>query len=108
MPTWPIAVLSFICSFAVAEVTGVRPLGGMVLFAGAVWCARRWRGSIGTGRTAALLGAALVLFVVSHLLGDLFGTWGAVALISATVGALAWGVADVPASRRAAAAPAPA
>ena len=40
----------------------------------------------GTARTLALLGFALVAFVLSHLLGDLIGAWPAVLVVSVAVG----------------------
>ena len=42
LPTWPVAFGSFVLGFAVADVTGVRPLGGLVLLAGVLWCLPRW------------------------------------------------------------------
>ena len=54
MPTWPIAGGSLIAGFAVADVTGVRALGGLVLVAAAAWLAVRWRARAGTGRAVAL------------------------------------------------------
>jgi hypothetical protein len=66
--------------FGVAELTGVRPLGGVVLVALAalawVWSdAAAWRMAL----WAALLA---VLFVASHLLGDVIGTWPAIAVVT--------------------------
>jgi hypothetical protein len=66
--------------FGVAELTGVRPLGGIVLVALAalacLWSdAPAWR--------LALWGVVLaVLFVASHLLGDVIGTWAAIAVVT--------------------------
>ncbi|MDX6721054.1 MAG: hypothetical protein QOJ63_3308, partial [Solirubrobacteraceae bacterium] len=57
--TWPVASGSLLLGFAVAQATGVRPLGGVVLVAGAGWCALRWRRTVGTARTVALVGAYL-------------------------------------------------
>jgi hypothetical protein len=78
----------------------VRPLGGLVLVAGAGWCARRWRTRVGTPRTALLLGVYLAAFVLSHLIADPVGTWPAVAIVAAISGGAAWALAD--ASRHAA------
>jgi PAS domain S-box-containing protein len=62
VPTWLIAGASLIAGFAVADVTGVRPLGGLVLLAAAAWLVLRWRERAGTGRAIALLAlyAALI------------------------------------------------
>lgn len=99
LPTWPVAAGSLVAGFAVAQATGVRPLGGIVLIAGAGWCASRWLGSVGRARTATLLGIYLVAFVVSHVIADPVGTWPAVAIVTGVVGLSTWELADT--SRRA-------
>ena len=98
--TWPVASGSLVLGFAVAQATGVRPLGGVVLALGAGWCALRWRRSVGTARTAGLVGLYLALFVASHLIADTAGTWGAVALVAALIAVATLLVADLPAQRR--------
>jgi hypothetical protein len=100
MPTWPIAALSLIAGFAVADVTGVRPLGGIVLLAAAAWCFARWRAAAGTGRAVALVGFYAAAFVVSHVIADALGTWGAILAVSAAVAAASYVLADAPAMRR--------
>lgn len=102
--TWPVASGSLIAGFGVAQATGVRPLGGVVLAAGAGWCALRWRRSVGTARSAALVAVYIAAFVASHLIADTVGTWGAVFLVAALVGLAVLLVADLPASREATAA----
>lgn len=94
LPTWPVAAGSLVLGFAVAQATGVRPLGGIVLVAGCGWCARRWRAQAGDRRAAALVGIYLAGFVASHLIADTVGTWGAVALVAAVAGGAAWLLAD--------------
>jgi hypothetical protein len=98
--TWPVASGSLVLGFAVAQATGVRPLGGVVLALGAGWCALRWRRSVGIGRTGALIGLYVALFILSHVIADTLGTWGSVALVAALMGAAALLVADLPAQRR--------
>ncbi|MCW3016423.1 MAG: hypothetical protein JWO02_3515 [Solirubrobacterales bacterium] len=93
-PTWPVAALSLVAGFAVAQATGVRPLGGLVLVAGAGWCARRWRADVGPARTAGLLGVYLLAFIASHVIADPVGTWPAVAIVASVVGLSTWFVAD--------------
>ncbi len=97
--TWPVASGSLVLGFAVAQATGVRPLGAIVLALGAGWCALRWRRSVGTPRTVALVGLYLALFVASHVIADTAGTWGAVALAAALMGIATLFVADLPARR---------
>jgi hypothetical protein len=93
-PTWPVAAGSLALGFAVAQATGVRPLGGVVLLAGAGWCALRWRERVGTPRTVALTGIYLAAFVGSHLLGHAIGAWPSVATVAAITGGAAYALAD--------------
>jgi hypothetical protein len=102
--TWPVASGSLLLGFAVAQATGVRPLGGVVLALGAGWCGLRWRRGVGAARTAALVGVYVAVFVLSHVIADAVGTWPAVVLAAAVAGLAALLVADIPASRAAAAA----
>src|SRR3954468_14450602 len=94
LPTWPVAAGSLALGFAVAQATGVRPLGGVVLLAGAGWCAVRWHRKLGPGRPAGLAGLYLGAFVLSHLVADALGAWGAVATVATVVGAATYVVAD--------------
>jgi hypothetical protein len=95
-PTWPVAAGSLVLGFAVAQATGVRPLGGVVLLAGAGWCALRWRERAGTGRAAALVVAYAAAFAGSHGLAHVIGAWPSVAVVAGAVGAAAYAVADAP------------
>lgn len=94
LPTWPVAAGSLALGFGVAQATGVRPLGGLVLVAGAGWCALRWREERGTGTAVALVAIYLAAFVASHLIADTLGAWGSVALVCALVGLAAWALGD--------------
>ena len=94
LPTWPVAAGSLALGFGVAQATGVRPLGGLVLLAGAGWCALRWRERAGTPTAAGLVGLYLAAFVASHLIADALGAWGSVAVVCAAVGAAAWALVD--------------
>ena len=105
VPTWPVAAGSLVAGFAVAQATGVRPLGGLVLLAGAGWCGLRWRATVGPARTAGLVGLYVGAFVLSHVIADSLGAWGSVAAVSSVVGAATYVVVD---RRGAAGAPAPA
>jgi hypothetical protein len=95
LPTAPVAAGSLLLGYAVAVSTGSRPLGGIVLAAGGLWCIRAWTRRHGS-RTALTLGCAgLVAFVLSHLLALAIGPWPAVLLVSAAMAVLAWTQADV-------------
>ena len=87
LPT--LTALTFIAGFGVAELTGVRALGGVVLLAGGVWCARIALRLAGPGATVALLAVALALFVVSHPLGHAIGAWPAVVVSASLTAATA-------------------
>jgi hypothetical protein len=100
MPTWPVASGSLVLGFAVAQATGVRPLGGIVLVAGAGWCALRWREKVGTGRAAGLVGLYLAAFAGSHVLAHSIGAWPSVAVVTAVVAAGSYAVADAVPARR--------
>jgi hypothetical protein len=92
--TWPVAAGSLLLGFAVAQATGVRALGGLVLVAGAGWCAARWLRSAGAARTVALLVVFLGAFVGAHVAADVVGAWPAVLLAAALAGLAAWALAD--------------
>jgi hypothetical protein len=79
MPTL-LAAACLPLGFLVADVTGVRPLGGLVLAALAVAAVIVARAP--AGRAAAFLAITVVLFALSHVLADPLGTWGAVALVA--------------------------
>jgi hypothetical protein len=94
VPTAPVAAGSLIVGFAVAVASGSRPLGGLVLLAGGVWCIREWRRRHGAATAAILAGAGLSAFVASHVLALAIGAWPAVLLVSAAMAAVAWTQAD--------------
>jgi hypothetical protein len=94
MPTAPIAAASLIVGYAVAAGTGSRPLGGLVLLSGGLWCIRAWTRRSG-GRTAATLAlVGLAVFVASHLLALAIGAWPSVLLAAAVMAAVVWTKAD--------------
>ncbi len=94
-PTWPIAAGALVLGFAVADLTGSRPLGGVVLFLGGLACGLRWRVLLGLRGALALVLAFLAGFAIAHPLGHAIGAWPAVLLVALAVGAVAWRIADV-------------
>lgn len=64
-----------------ADVTGVRPLGGMVLLA--LTLAAGHLSGAPRRRQMAWFAVVLVCFVASHVVADALGTWGAIALVAA-------------------------
>lgn len=101
LPTWIVAPLALAVGFAVADVTGVRPLGGIVLFLGALWCGLAWRRDRGLLVALGLVVVFLAGFALSHPLGDEIGAWPSVAVISVAVGAIVWAVVGRPRMARA-------
>jgi thiol:disulfide interchange protein len=91
--TWPVASGSLVLGFAVAELTGVRALGGIVLVAGCAWCALRWLRA-GRPRTVTLVIVYVAAFVLSHVIADTLGAWPSVLLVAAVVGAATSALAD--------------
>jgi hypothetical protein len=80
-----VAAAAFLAGFGVAELTGVRAIGGLVLLAGGAWCAWCAYRLAGGTATVALVVVALALFVISHPLGHLIGAWPAVVVSAALV-----------------------
>jgi len=98
-PTAPAAGGSFILGYAVVVGSGSRFIGGLVLLAGGVVCARLWLGRRGPRTAAALTGAALAMFVASHVLALLIGAWPAVLSTAAAMAIISWVYADAPTAR---------
>ena len=95
--TWPVASGSLLLGFAVAQLTGIRPLGAVVLVAACAWCALRWLRTAGAARTTVLVILYAGGFAVSHLIADALGAWPSVLLVAAVVGGATYALADAPA-----------
>lgn len=94
IPTSVIAALTLVVGFAVAQATGVRALGGVVLLAGVAWCAvRAWRPA-GPARTVVVVLVGAVCFVASHLLAPHLGAWPSVVLVAVVLGATTHALVD--------------
>ena len=93
-PTAPIAAGTLIVGYAVAASTGSRPLGGVVLLLGGLWCIQAWARRHGRRTAVTLACVGFGAFVVSHLLALAIGAWPSVLLVSAAVAAVAWIQAD--------------
>ena len=91
--TWAIAGLSLALGFAVAEITGVRAIGGAILIAAVAWCYPRWRT---TGKAPLLIVVYAAAFVASHVIGLATGAWPAVAIAAATVAGVTYRVENRP------------
>jgi hypothetical protein len=84
-----VAAATFLAGFGVAELTGVRAIGGLVLLVAGAWCARAAYRLAGGPATAGLVAAALALFVLSHPLGHVIGAWPAVTVSAVLVAVVA-------------------
>lgn len=85
-----LAAASLIAGFAVALLTGNRTLGGIVLLVGGAVCAWLWWRLAGPWRALACVAIAAIAFVVSHPLGAVITSWGAVLLVSAVTAGAAY------------------
>ncbi|WP_369132101.1 hypothetical protein [Modestobacter sp. I12A-02662] len=99
-PSALLAAVGLAVGFGIAQGTGVRALGGLVLAvcgAGAGWL---WYQRRGLAVAAGLAVAYLALFALAHVLSLGLGwpAWLAVGLVTAAAAALSWVVADRPAS----------
>jgi len=88
--TAPVAAASLIAGYAVAAGTGSRPLGGLVLTAGGVWCVREWARRNDTRTAVELALVSLAAFVLSHVLARAIGAWPAVLSVAAATALAAW------------------
>jgi len=93
VPTAVVAGLCLVVAFAVADLTGVRALGGVVLGAGGLWCVVRSR-AVGWWRLTVVVLLAVALFVASHLLGPVLGAWPAVVLAGAVLAGATYVLVD--------------
>lgn len=104
VPTAVVAAASLIVGYAVAVFTGSRPLGGVVLAIGGLWCIRQWLIRLDRQTAVTLGGAGLAAFVLSHVIALAIGAWPSVLLCAALLAAIVWRRADAqarsPAYRR--------
>jgi len=94
IPTAPVAAGSLIVGYAVAVGTGSRPVGGIVMLVGGLWCARVWTRRHGVRTATRLASFGLGAFILSHVLALAVGAWPSVLLVSAAMAAAAWTWSD--------------
>ena len=93
-PTAPVAAGSLILAYGVAVASGSRPLGGVVLAIGGLWCIRAWTQRHGARTAGILAGVGLAGFIISHVLALAIGAWPSVLVVAVAVAAVAWTRAD--------------
>ena len=101
IPTAAIAAGSLVAGYGVAAGSGSRPLGGLVLVAGGLYCARVWARRDGPRTAVALTGVGLLAFALSHVIAREIGAWPSVLTVAAATGAVVWVRSDAPAADRA-------
>jgi len=90
LPTAAVAAGSLVLGYAVADLTGLRWLGGLVLVAGVALCWPAWRRAAGTSGALVLTAVYAVGFIGSHLLAPTLGAWPSVLLVAFLVGLTCW------------------
>lgn len=98
LPTALVAALTLVVGFAVADLTDVRALGGVVLVAGVVWCAVRARAA-GWWRVGAVVLVGALCFALSHPLGGVIGSWPAVLVAALVLGVATFALVDRPSAQ---------
>jgi hypothetical protein len=93
-PTAPVAAGTLIAAYAVAAGTGSRPLGGVVLLVGGLWCIQAWSRRHGRRTAASLAAVGVGALILSHLLALAIGAWPSVLLVAVVMAAAAWSRAD--------------
>ncbi len=94
IPSSLVAGASLLIGFLVAQATGVRALGGVVLLVAVAWCFLLWRERAGVGVAVGLTVAYGLAFVLSHVIARAIGAIPSVLLVSVAVAALAFVLAD--------------
>jgi hypothetical protein len=94
VPTWLIAGGSLIVGFLVADVSGVRALGGTVLLVAVVWCWLLWYRRRGVHVAVGLSAVYLAAFAASHIIARGIGAIPSVLIVATVVALLSFAVAD--------------
>ena len=94
IPTAPLLATGLVGGFALAQQTGVRPLGGVAMLGANVLAARQWYAVGGAPLAAGLTAAYWTAMGVSHPLAKKVGTWPSVLGVTAAASGAAWLLAD--------------
>lgn len=94
IPTSALVTVGLIGGYGMARLTGVRPLGGAVLFAAGAAAAHNWWRKSGPITTATLSTSYLLGFGLSHPLAKKIGAWPSVFAVTGVNAAAAWALAD--------------
>ncbi|GAA4698662.1 hypothetical protein GCM10025781_15930 [Kocuria gwangalliensis] len=94
LPSAAVVASGLIGGYAVARLTRVRALGGVVLLANGVLAGRTWYTSAGPVTTAGLSVVYLAGFGLSHPLAKKIGAWPSVFGVAAVNAAASWVLVD--------------
>src|SRR6476620_600673 len=94
IPTALLLALGLILGFGVAEATGLRWLGGLVMLAANLLALPRWLAVGGLRLAIGLTAVFWACMVLSHPLAHQIGTWPSVLTVSVVAAAAAWLLAD--------------
>ncbi len=92
--TAPLAALGLLGGYVLAQQTGVRALGGVVLGGVGAYAARTWLAKAGAPATAGLLALYVGGMGLSHPLAKKVGAWPSVLGVAAVSAGASWAVAD--------------
>ncbi len=81
---------ALVLGFAIADLSNIRWLGGLVMLVIGSVAAWIMLSSSGLPRTNAAIGVAALGFVLSHPLGAILGSYGALFLVSIVVAGIVW------------------
>lgn len=94
MNTSVIVAGGLVGGYATARLSGVRPLGGVVLLAAGGLAGRTWLTKAGPAATGGLAAAYLLGFGLSHPLAKKIGAWPSVLTVAAANAALSYTLVD--------------
>lgn len=80
--------------YLTARLSGVRPLGGVVLGAAGLMAGKHWLERRGPATAGTLGGIYLASFGLSHPLAKRIGAWPSVAVVTALASGAAWALND--------------
>ena len=94
VPSWLLAGGSLAVGFLLAEATGVRAVGGVVLLAAVGWCWLLWHRRRGVQVAVGLTAVYVAAFALSHVVAGAIGAVPAVLLVASVVAVVTYAVAD--------------
>jgi hypothetical protein len=89
-----LSATGLIAGFAVAQASGSRPLGGIVLAAFGLTCISVWLRRDDRRTALRLTAVGLFAFALSHVLGLVIGAWPSVIAVSAGAAWACWRYSD--------------